>query len=238
MTSSDFLDRFVQLESPIHQLDPRVKTLCVLIFVLAVVLTPPDRFAAFFLFAVLIFSLVSISKVPVSYVLKRSLIIVPFALMIGLLNLFFKPLLVFFNILAKSWLSVLALIMLSSTTDFPTLLKALESLGVPKLLTTILSFMYRYVFTLIDQVGKLEMARVARSYGRRGWTQTRAAGNILGSLFINTYERGERIYQAMLARGYHGHAHTPRRFVLTAADAVFAVFFAASLAAIGWVAIT
>ena len=234
---TDFIDRYANLTSPIHRLDPRVKTLCVLAYVLAVVLTPPDRFGAFFLYGVLIFTVVFLSEIPVSFVLQHSLIIVPFALMIGLFNLFFKPWIVFFNILAKSWLSVLALIVLSGTTDFPTLLKALESLGVPKLLTTILSFMYRYIFTLIDQVTKLERARVARSYGRRGWSQLRAAGNMLGSLFINTFERGERIYQAMLARGYHGHAHTPRRFALTRADAAFVIFFAASLAAIGWEAI-
>ena len=29
-------------------------------------------------------------------------------------------------------------------------------------------------------------------------------GNMMGSLFIRTYERGERVYQAMLARGYQG----------------------------------
>lgn len=228
----NYLDRYANLESPIHRLDPRVKTVCVLIFVLTVVLTPPTRFAAFFLYTVLIFSVALLTDIPLSFILKRSLIIVPFALMIGLFNLFFKPFSVFFNILAKSWLSVLALIILSATTDFPTLLKALESLGTPKLLTTILSFMYRYIFTLIDQVTKLERARVARSYGRRGIFQVRALGNMLGSLFINTYERGERIYQAMLARGYHGHAHTPHRFVLTSADAAFAVFFVASLSII------
>ncbi len=235
--NSPSIDRFSHLDSPINRLDPRVKTLCILAFVLAVVLTPPDRYAAFFLYVVLIFSVIFLSEMPLSFVLKRSLIIVPFALMIGLFNLFFRPFSVFFNILAKSWLSVLALIVLSGTTDFPTLLKALESLGVPKLLTTILSFMYRYIFTLIDQVAKLERARVARSYGRRGLIQLRAAGNILGSLFINTFERGERIYQAMLARGYHGHAHTTRRFTLTRADAAFAAYFTTALAAIGWQAI-
>lgn len=229
---NDYLDRYAHLDSPIHRLDPRVKTLCILAFVLVVVLTPPDRFGAFFLYAVLILSIALLSDVPMSFILKRSLIIIPFALMIGLLNLFYKPFLVFFNILAKSWLSVLALIILSATSDFPTLLKALESLGTPRLLTTIVSFMYRYIFTLIDQVTKLERARVARSYGRRGVFQMRAFGNILGSLFINTYERGERIYQAMLARGYHGHAHTPHRFIFTMYDAVFAVFFAASLVVI------
>ncbi len=237
MMQSPSVDQFSYLDTTVSRLDPRVKTMCFLAFILCVVLTPPDRYAAFFLYVVLIFSVVFLSELPLLFVLKRSLIIIPFALMIGLFNLFFRPFSVFFNILAKSWLSVLALIVLSGTTDFPTLLKALESLGVPKLLTTILSFMYRYIFTLIDQVAKLERARVARSYGRRGWSQMRAAGNILGSLFINTFERGERIYQAMLARGYHGHAHTPRRFVLTRTDATFAAYFTAALAAIVWQAI-
>ena len=223
------LEQYSGLSSPVHKLDPRTKTICFFLFILAVVLTPPAKFATFFLYAVLIFSVILLSDVPLGFVLKRSLIIVPFAGMIGLFNLFFAPPIVFFNILVKSWLSVLALITLSSTTEFPALLKALETLKVPRLLTTILSFMYRYIFTLVDQVQKLERARVARSYGRRGLYQIRALGNMLGSLFVNTYERGERIYQAMLARGYHGHAHSSRRFTLTWGDAVFALFFLVSL---------
>ncbi len=124
---------------------------------------------------------------------------------------------------------MLALITLSSTTEFPNLLKALEALKTPHLLTTIVSFMYRYIFTLIDQVQKLERARVARSYGRRGVYQLKATGNLLGSLFVNTYERGERIYSAMLARGYHGHAHTPHTFTPGLQDVVFTAFFLSSL---------
>lgn len=223
------LDQYATLDSPVHQIDPRVKTVCFILFILAVVLTPPARFAAFFLYATLVVSVIFLSEVPVGFIVKRSLIIVPFAVMIGLFNLFYKPPIVFFNVLIKSWLSVLALITLSSTTDFPTLLKALEALKMPKLLTTIISFMYRYIFTLIDQVQKLERARLARSYGRRGVYQMKAAGNMLGSLFVGTYERGERIYQAMLARGYHGHAHTPHKFTPGLPDIVFAAFFMISL---------
>jgi cobalt/nickel transport system permease protein len=223
------LEQYANLDSPIQRLDPRVKTVCVILFVLAVVLTPATRFAAFFLYTALILSVVLLSDVPLGFVLKRSLIILPFAGMIGLFNLFYKPPIVFFNVLVKSWLSVLSLITLSSTTDFPTLLKALESLRMPKLLTTILSFMYRYIFTLIDQVQKLERARVARSYGRRGVYQIKAIGNMLGSLFVNTYERGERIYQAMLARGYHGHAHSPYAFAPGLLDLAFVAFFVTSL---------
>lgn len=107
---------------------------------------------------------------------------------------------------------------------------------MPRLITTIISFMYRYIFTLVGQVQKLEQARIARSYGRRGLYQMRAVGNMLGSLFVNTYERGERIYQAMLARGYHGHTHTPRHFRAGINDVVFAVFFLVSLSYIVLVA--
>lgn len=229
MKDHAYIDRFYNLKSPLHELDPRVKITCFVLFILVVVLTPPTRFSAFFLYAFLVFSIIFLSDVPLGFVMKRSLIIVPFAGTIGLFNLFFKPPIVFFNILVKSWLSVLALIILSSTTDFPSLLKALEALKMPKLLTTILSFMYRYIFTLIEQVQKLEQARVARSYGRRGLYQMRAAGNMLGSLFISTYERGERIYQAMLARGHHGHAHSPHKFTARIQDAIFTIFFLTSL---------
>ncbi len=226
------LEQYAGFDSPIHHIDARVKLVCFILFILAVVLTPPARAAAFFLYTVLVVSIVFLSDVPLGFVLKRSLVILPFAVMIGIFNVFYKPPVVFFNVLIKSWLSALALITLSSTTEFPTLLKALESLRTPKLLTTIISFMYRYIFTLVDQVQKLERARLTRSYGRRGVYQIKAVGNMLGSLFVNTYERGERIYDAMLARGYHGHAHTPHGFKPGLPDVVFTVFFLTSLSVI------
>lgn len=226
----DFIDKFSDLQSPIHRLDPRAKVIGLFLYVLVVVVTPPQAFYAFFIYFILIAMISLLSEVPAGFIAKRSLVVVPFALVIGLFNLFFRPPIVFFNLMVKSWLSVLAVVVLSSTTTFPALLKAMESLKVPKIITSILAFMYRYIFTLMDQVMRMERARVSRSYGTKGLRQMRALGSMLGSLFVNTYERGERIYLAMLSRGFHGHTHLPRPFAFRVADAVFLAYVAIVLA--------
>ena len=90
-----------------------------------------------------------------------------------------------------------------------------EHLRVPAILTTIIAFLYRYLFVLTDEVFRLLRARESRSAAVAGqrsgggvmW-RARVAGNMAGQLFLRSYERSDRIYNAMLARGYTGHLQT------------------------------
>lgn len=245
-----FLDRYSDLGSLIHRLDPRTKLITTFAFILVVVLTPPLRWQAFVLYFALISGLILLSKVPPLYVLKRSLVIVPFVLMIVIFNLFLKPgeivvsfniwhwqlsiteeALVFsWNVLIKAWLSVLSLILLSSTTKFPDLLKGLERLGMPGLMVMILSFMYRYIFVLVDEVIRMKQARDSRNFGGKRMWQIKTIGNMVGTLFLRSYERGERVYVAMLARGFDGKTLTLSNLHLARQDFYFGVGFLTCLA--------
>jgi cobalt/nickel transport system permease protein len=73
-----------------------------------------------------------------------------------------------------------------------------------------ISFMYRYLFVLVDEAMRLQTAREARSVGtgRNVVWRARVLGGMIGSLFIRSYERSERIYAAMLARGFAGEVRT------------------------------
>lgn len=248
-----FLDRYSDLGSFVHRLDPRTKLIITLAFILAVVLTPPLRWQAFALYFGVIFGLLLLSKVPPLYVLKRSLVIVPFVLMIVIFNLFIKPgevvasftiwhwhlsitsegLLFSWNVLIKAWLSVLSLILLSSTTKFPDLLKGLERLGMPGLMVMILSFMYRYIFVLVDEVIRMKQARDSRNFGGKRMWQIKTIGNMVGTLFLRSYERGERVYGAMVARGFDGKTLTLSNLHLARQDLYFGVGFLTCLAFIG-----
>lgn len=223
-----FLDRYSDLDSFIHKLDPRTKFIATLAFVLVVVSTPPALWQAFAFYSAFITILLLFSKLPLLYVLKRSLVIIPFVLVIAIFIPFFKQgeiagsyniwlwkvsityngLLVLWNVVIKAWLAVLSMILLSATTPLPTLLKGLEQLGLPKLMTMILSFMYRYIFVLQDEVMRMRRARDSRNFGGRQLWQIKTIGNMIGSLFTRSYERGERVYVAMLARGFQGQIRT------------------------------
>lgn len=230
----DAFDRYHDKESFIHRLDPRVKTVVTIVFILSNALLPDGAWLAFV--AGWLFLLVAnrLSKLGLGYTLKRSIIALPFAL-IAITVLFSIPgkplttfgflfwdftitdagLLRFVSILIRSWLSVQMAILLVAVTRFPDLIHALEHLRVPSVLTTIIAFLYRYLFVLTDEVFRLLRARESRSAAATGarsgggvlW-RAKVAGNMAGQLFLRSYERSDRIYNAMIARGYSGHLYT------------------------------
>jgi cobalt/nickel transport system permease protein len=179
-------------------------------------------------------------------------VVVPFVLMIALFLPFFQGgevagscnvgwwrvsisydgLLVLWNVVVKSWLSALSLILLSATTPFPGLLKGLERLGVPRVMVMILSFMYRYLFVLVDEAMRLQRARESRNLGGGLVWRATTIGNMIGTLFLRSYERGERVYQAMLARGFDGETRTLSELRLRRADLYFGLACSSCLAAI------
>jgi len=132
----------------------------------------------------------------------------------------------FATIALKSWISVQAALLLSFTTPFPDLVEALRRLHVPRLLVAIIGFMYRYLAVLTAEAGRLNRARRSRSAvveGRGGGSvrwRAGVVGGMVGSLFLRSYERSERVYAAMQARGFegelktlHGHVATPVEYV-------------------------
>ena len=140
----------------------------------------------------------------------------------------------FATIAARSWLSVQVAILLVSTTPFPDLLHALRHLHVPAILVSVISFMYRYLFVLSDEAIRLLRARQARSArlpgrpsgGPLAW-RAQVVGGMAGQLFIRSLERSDRVYQAMLSRGYQGqlltlHPHSLQRKDWAAAACVAA----------------
>jgi cobalt/nickel transport system permease protein len=228
------------LNSFLHKLDPRTKLLTTLAFIIMVVVTPLNQWQAFIFYFALIGGLVIMSQLPKVFILKRSLVIVPFVLLMGVFNLF-KPgeavltwwmisvsnegLLTFISLLIKAWLSILSLIVLTQTTGFNRLLKGLEGLRMPQVMVMLLSFMSRYVFVLVEEVLRMKVARDSRSFGG-GWLwAVRTLGNMIGTIFVRSYERGERVYQAMTSRGYGGQIRLPSPLRVGMRDFYFAFSF-------------
>ncbi|HNB51982.1 MAG TPA: cobalt ECF transporter T component CbiQ [Anaerolineales bacterium] len=240
-------DQYQARASLIHRLDPRVKVIVTILVILSNVLLPDGAWLAFALSWGLILGINQIARLGARYLLVRSFIALPFALAAvsviftvpgnpvfalgvgkAVLVLTDAGLIRFASILLRSWISVQAAIVLTATTPFPDLIHALRHLRVPSILVAIISFMYRYLFVLSDETLRLLRAREARSAaplpgrgqarvgGSLSW-RARVAGSMIGQLFLRSYERSDRVYNAMLARGYQGqlltmHAHemTPR----------------------------
>ena len=247
---ADAFDRFHEAESRLHRLDPRVKVVVTVLFILSNALLPDGAWAAFGLSWIVLLWANHISTLGVDFTFRRSFIALPFA--IAAISAIFSPLgnplaewsigplvliptdfglIKFASILLRSWLSVQAGILLVATTRFPDMIHAFEHLRVPKMLTTVVSFLYRYMFVLTDEVMRLLRARNARSgsvaglkSGRSVAWRARVTGNMAGQLFLRSYERSDRIYNAMLARGYTGQLRTLNPHHMQPSDRVFAVF--------------
>ena len=249
-----FLDRYRQGNSLVHRLDPRLKLLATLAFVLAVTTTPPGNWIAFALLAALAIGAVLTAQVPLIEGLKRSAIALPFAGMVAIslpftqagevvwscqlfgftLTITDAGLALFAAVVIKAWLSVMVSGLLVATTPFPDLLNAMRSLHVPAVLTATISFMYRYLFVLVDEALRLQTARAARSVGagRTVWWRARVLGGMIGSLFIRSYERSERIYAAMLSRGFAGEVRALTRLTWRARDTWVGLAWLTALVAI------
>ena len=236
-----FIDRYSDIGSFIHRLDPRVKIISTVFLIIAVVFTKPTSFFAFLLYAFVIGILLSLSKIPRGYIFRQSLVIVPFVLMIAVFIPFFKEgevaggysfgtfelnitydgLTVLWNVLVKSYLSILCMILLISSTEFSVFLKALQKLRFPTILVMVLSFMYRYIFVIVDELMKMKQARDARAVGGSQWFRIKTVANMIGTLFIRSYERAESVYMAMRSRGFTGSLNTICDFRIKNRDVFF-----------------
>jgi cobalt/nickel transport system permease protein len=132
-----------------------------------------------------------------------------------------EGLLLFLTISFKAFLSFLSLATLMSICPFHQLLKALERLKIPRIFVVMLSILYRYFLILLEEGQRMMLARNIRYFGGRYRQQPRILGNMIGSIFIRTYERAERIYAAMLMRGYQGNMVTLQESQATYKDLIF-----------------
>lgn len=231
---SDAFDRYHHGHSPIHALDPRIKVLVTILFIVSNTVLPDGAWNAFLLAWAFILVLNGLAGLGAGFTFRRSFIALPFALA-AITVLFSIPgapvasfrfllwnfiitdagLLRFVSIVIRSWLSVQMAILLVAVTEFPKIVHALRHLRVPAVLTVIISFLYRYLFVLVDEVMRLLRARESRSAaltGRKGggsltW-RAKTAGSMAGQLFLRSYERSDRVYSAMLSRGYKGDLMT------------------------------
>ena len=220
-----FLDKYAYQDTAIHRLDGRVKVAVMAALIVAAATTPAGAGWTLAAYALLEVLVLSFARVPLSYVAVRCLTVLPFVLvaaasapflrggdvvwsrtMLGLdVRVTEHGLAVAGNVIARACVSLVALIALVSVTPMERLLESLRRLKAPALLVMLAGFAYRYIFLLVDEAERVKMARDSRSFGHQGmlW-HARVLGRMLGSLMVRSFERAERVYGAMLARGYEG----------------------------------
>jgi cobalt/nickel transport system permease protein len=223
--------------SPAHRLDPRAKIVGLLGVTLVAVSTPLDRWPVYVACAAVLATYAAVARVPPLELWRRVRVVLPLVLLVALFVPLARPggrdfelgpltvheagLAILATVAIKAVIGTLSAALLGATTTFPDVLRGLERMRVPRLLILIAGFMYRYLFLIVEEVGRMRAALVSRGYRPRHALQAGPMGRVASAMFLRTYGRAERVHQAMLARGYRGTMPQLVPLTLRRADVAF-----------------
>ncbi|WP_228389369.1 cobalt ECF transporter T component CbiQ [Cumulibacter manganitolerans] len=209
---------YVDGRSWLHGTSGHHKIVAAFVLVLAVVAVPRGTWWPFAVAVGVLVAAAAAARLPARRVLRRMLVETPFVVFALALPIIADgPRVAVFGVpvsepgllaagamLAKATVGVLAGVVLASTTRPAELVRGLHRLRMPGPLVEIASFMLRYVSVVSDDLRRMRIARESRCFAGSGPRQARAVAASAGTLFVRSYERGERVHLAMLARGYAG----------------------------------
>jgi cobalt/nickel transport system permease protein len=214
------IERWSQGASLLHARDARAKVIVLLAFLIALATTQRLSPVACAGYAALAVAGILLGRLPLAPLLLRAAIVLPFSAAFAAFSLIAGEAPRAASLLVKSYLSAAAVLVLVGTTPLAKLLRGLESLGAPRLLTLVVQFLYRYLFVVSEQAQHMRLAALCRGAGRRR-LGFRAAAGALAVLFARSYGRAEGIHQAMLARGFAGRTRLLSSARIGARDVLF-----------------
>ena len=234
--------------SPIHKLDPRAKIVGMIAITVIAVSAPVALWPVYVICAAILLVIAALARVPALEVYRRIRWVLPLILGAAILLPIFRSgggshdlgpftvhdrgLEVFGAIAAKATIGTISAAILAMTTTFPTVLRGLEAMRVPRLFVLVAGFMYRYMFVIVEEVGRLRASISSRGYRPRNALHAGPLGRAATAMFLRTYARGERVHRAMLARGYEGSIPQLDPLVIGRSDVAFAGLVVITLLAV------
>ncbi|WP_421077424.1 cobalt ECF transporter T component CbiQ [Methanothermococcus sp. Ax23] len=237
-----FAEKYAKNNGVLQSMEPRIKLIVIISFIVITVLTKHLEV----IFGLYILSIIFcyISKIPLKHYLKRVWLFIPIFTGIIAVPIIFitpgKPIYVLLNnpyiaisdnglyyaimFTLRVATAVSYAVLLTITTTWNDITKALNNLGVPDIIITIMTIAYRYIFllmnTLLDSMYSRK-SRLCKNIGlKESWIE---AGKNMGALFIKTHQMGEDLYYAMLSRGYLNEPKTYSNFYIKTKDYVFLI---------------
>lgn len=208
----------VEVDSPVHRLAPQCKVAATVLFTLIVALTPKGVWWPYLIDAAVLGAVVALARVPPWTLIRRLVVEIPFLLFVLLLPfvatgpttrvagiaLSVDGLESAASITTKATFGLLATGVLAATTPLSEVITGLERLRVPRVFTAVASFMVRYIEVLVAEFARMRTARSCRAGSPGLFARLRDVAACAGALFVRGFERGERVYLAMVSRGYSG----------------------------------
>ena len=211
----------IHSSSLLSQLKPEIKIVSTFMIVLSIAFLSLDSTVSIMVQTLIVLLMINLSKIKVSTYFKRLSIDIPFVLFALFLPFLSKGdntvIFEFFSlriyetgfyemisILIKITLCVSLAIVLTATTSNIEIIYGLQKLKISPLLISILSFAIRYIDVFIDEFKRVKVAMKSRGYDQKGLKGLKPIAYASGALLIRGYERGERVYNSMISRGFKG----------------------------------
>jgi cobalt/nickel transport system permease protein len=207
----DSLNRSASLDAPLQRMDARIKLISALVLIVLAVATPMGAWALMATQGLVLAFLAGLSGGSPWLLVRRWL---------GMLGLvaFFAVIVagshpqrealgqatVAGSILGRNALATMTTLLLVHVTTTRALFDGMRRLGVPAVMVTTLQLMVRYLAVFADELSRMLQARRARSFRKRGNLGLSALASLISVLFLRAMERGDRVHNAMLSRGWDG----------------------------------
>lgn len=213
------LEEFAEGTSVFHRLDPRVKFISLMPYIMVIALMKGVRypFIALIISALMtVFARLDMKKLlnrlaAVNIFILLLWVFIPFSypgeavLHLGPLSASFEGILFALTVTLKANAIVLATITILGTSEVFSLAHALVHLKVPNKLVYLFFFFYRYISVLHEDYSTLKRAIRVRAFRPKSNLHTyKTYAYLVGMLIVRSYDHSQRIYNAMLCRGFNG----------------------------------
>ena len=229
------LDDLAQADSCIHRLHPAIKIITTLVFLVTIASYAKYEVTGLLPLVLYPVALISLGRLPITYFAERLLFLVPFVVLVAIANPFLDQTVLlhwggvgvsggwisFVSILLRFMLAVTAVLALVATTGIHDICSVLMRAGVPQILVMQILLLYRYLSLLLEEAYRIEQAYLLRSGGSGRGVALNAWGSLAGGLLIRTFARAQKIYEAMLCRGFAGELRFLRPTKLTVGSALY-----------------
>jgi len=209
------LENLAGNDTCIHRLHPMAKLVAAIFYIISVASVDRYAFGRLVPFVFYTVILMALAEIPYAMLLRRMAVALPFCLFAGISNIVFEPetmfriltipvsygFVSFLVILLRMYLCVMAVLLLVATVPFFALASQLRRLRVPEILVTVFEMTYRYIGTLLLEAASMFTAYTLRSTRTKG-VEMRHSGCFIGHLLLKSFDRAERVYDAMKCRGY------------------------------------
>lgn len=228
------MDDLARLDTPLHRVDARAKAIVTLAFVAVVMSFPSHDLSALTPLLLYPVALIGLGRIPPGAIARKLLVAAPFVLFVGIFNPLLDrepaarvgPVVIsggwlsFASIMFRFVLTVGAALAMIACTGMYRLGAGLERLAVPRVFVVQMLFLHRYLFVVSD-----EAFRILRGVHLRGGSarslSLRVYGSLVGQLLLRSMDRADRIYRAMVARGFDGQVRLMRQPTFRWTDAAF-----------------